>query len=199
MPYLRKVLLKEAKGLLDLCGTDGHQALQQLHLRFNPINFRYQTDQCKKVPVKKNDIIEEYTKKYQWYQLNKALVLDKKFDIGDELTQDMFISNMKQSNEVRSIVSVERKSTDQYITNRYQKEPFFNSIIALYNGLERTSGGQAQSFRSRSQTNIHSLTHYDNNNNYDDYDEWNGPEEYEYCCPGVDPDFSLYESLMKLA
>ena len=39
MAYLRKVLPKEAKGLLDLCGTDGHQELQQLHLKFNPIHF----------------------------------------------------------------------------------------------------------------------------------------------------------------
>ena len=199
MAYLRKVLPKEAKGLLDLCGADGHQALQQLHLRFNPIHFRYQTDQCKNAPVEENDTIEEYTKKYQWYQLNKALVLNEKFDIGDELTQDLFISNMKRSNEVRSIVSVKRKSTDQYIANRYHKESFFNSIIALYNGLEPTSGGQARSFRGRSQTNVHSVTHYNNNNNYDDYDDWNGPEEYEYCRPGVDPDFASYESLMRLA
>ena len=63
--------------------------------------------------------IEEYTKKYYWYQLNKSLVLDKKFNIGDKLTQDMFISNMRQANEVHSIVSVERKSTDQYIADQY--------------------------------------------------------------------------------
>ena len=74
---------------------------------------------------------------------NKALVLDEKFDIGDVLTQDMFISNMKRYNEVRSIITLERKSPDQYIADRYQKEPFFNSIISLYNGLERTSSGQA--------------------------------------------------------
>ena len=195
MSYLQKVLPKEAKGLLDLCGTDGHQALQQLHLKFNPIHFRYQTDQCKNAPVQENDTIEEYTKKYQWYQLNKALVLDEKFDIGDVLTQDLFISNMKRSNEVRSIVSDERNSTDQYIADRYHKEPFFNSIIALYNGLERTSGGQARSHRGRSQTNVHSVTPYPNNNN----DDWNGPEEYEHCRPNVDPDFASYASLMQLA
>ena len=137
--------------------------------------------------------------KYQWYQLNKALVLDEKFDIGDEHTQDMFISNMKRYNEVRSLVSLEQKSLDQYIADRYKKEPFFNFIIALYNGLECTSSGQARSFRCHSQTNVHSLTRYDNNNNYDDYDDWNGPEEYEYCRPGVDPNFTSNESLMRLA
>ena len=88
MAYLQKVLPKEAKGLLDLCGTDGHQALQQLHFKFNPTYFRYQTDLCRIALVQGNDTIEEYTKKYQWYQLNKALVLDKKFDIGDKLTQE---------------------------------------------------------------------------------------------------------------
>ena len=150
MSYLRKVLPKEAKGLLNLCGTDGHQALQQLHLKFNPIHFRFQTDECRIAPVQENDTVEEYTKKYQWYQLNKALVLDEKFDIGDVLTQDLFISNMKRSNEVRSIVSDKRNSTDQYIADRYLKELFFNSIIALYNGLERTSGGQARSHRGSS-------------------------------------------------
>ena len=140
MAYLQKVLPKEAKGLLDLCGTDGHQALQHLHLRFNLIHFWYQIDLCRIAPVQENNTIKEYTKKYQWYQLNKALVLDKKFDIGDKLTQDMFISNMKQSNKVCSIILVERKSTDQYIADRYKKEPFLNSIIALYNALEPTSG-----------------------------------------------------------
>ena len=102
---------------------------------------------------------------------------------------------MKRCNEVRSIVSDERNSTDQYISDRYNKEPFFNSIIALYNGLERTSGGQARSHRGRSQTNVHSVTPYSNNNN----DDWNGPEEYEYCRPNVDPDFASFESLMQLA
>ena len=107
---------------------------------------------------------------------------------------------MRRSNKVRSIVLVERKSTYQYIANRYKKELFFNSIIALYNALEPISGGQARSFRGCSQTNVHSVTPYNNNNNnYDDYDDWNAPEEYEYCRPGVDPDFNFYESLMRLA
>ena len=42
MLYLRKVLPKEAKSLLDLCGTDGHQALQHLHLKFNWFIFDIQ-------------------------------------------------------------------------------------------------------------------------------------------------------------
>ena len=90
--------------------------------------------------------------------------------------KDIFIFNMKRYNEVRSIVSLERKSLDQYIADQYKKEPFFNSIIALYNGLERTPASQVRSFRGRSQTNVHSLTHYDNNNNYDDYDDWSSPK-----------------------
>ena len=129
-----------------------------------PIHFRYQTDECNKVPIQENDMIEEYTNRYKWYQINKALILDKKFDIGDEITQDMFISNMKWYNEVHSIVTLERKSSDQYIADRYKKEPFFNSIISLHNGLERTSAGQAQSFCGQSQTNVHSLTRHDDNN-----------------------------------
>ena len=113
----------------------------------------------------------------------------------------MFISNMRRSNKVRSIVLVKRKSTDQYIADRYHKEPFFNFIIALYNGLEPTSGGQAHGFRGCSQTNVHRVTPYNNdNNNYDDYyDDWTAPDKYEYCRPGVDPDFNSYDSLMQLA
>ena len=94
---------------------------------------------------------------------------------------------MKRSNKVRSIILVKPKSTDQYIADRYLKESFFNSIIALYNTLEPTSGGQARSFCGRSQTNVHSVTHYNNNNNYDDYDDWSAPEEYEYYRPSVNP------------
>ena len=194
MAYLRKVLPTEAKSLLDICGTDGHQALQQLHLKFNPIHFQHQTDQCDKVPVQDNQTIEEYTSWYKWFQINKALVLDEKFDIGNVLTQDMCISNMKRYNEVRSIVSLEWKSPDQYIADQYKKDNFFNSIIALYNGLERTSPGHARSFRGQSQSNAHSVTQ-DNNK----YDDWSSPEEYEFCRPGADPDFNSYESLMSLA
>ena len=124
MAYSHKVLPKEAKSLLDICGTDGHQALQQLHLKFNPIHFRYQTDQCNKVPVQDNQIVEEYISWYKWHQINKALAFDEKFDIKNVLTQDMFISNMKRYNAVRNIVTLERKLPDQYITDWYKKDIF---------------------------------------------------------------------------
>ena len=66
--------------------------------------------------------------------------------------------------------------------------------------MEPTSGGQVRSFCGRSQTNVHSVTSYNNdNNNYDYYDDWTAPDKYEYCRPGVDPDFNLYDSLMRLA
>ena len=62
----------------------------------------------------------------------------------------MLISNMKRYDEVRSIVTLERKSLDQYIANQYKKENFFNSIILLYNGLQRTSNAHARDFRGQS-------------------------------------------------
>ena len=197
MQYLIKVLPKEAKALLDGCGTDGHQALQQLHLKFNPIHFRYQTDQCDRIPVQENQTIEEYVNKYRWYQINKARILDETSDIGSELAQDMFISNMKRFDEVRSIVLTERKSPDQFIADRYKKEHFFNSIISLHNGLHQSSNVNARSsFRGRSQSRVNSVVPYDDDHHHDD---WNGPAEYDYCRPGTDPDFSTYQSLMSLA
>ena len=198
MAYFRKVLPKEATSFLDVCGTDGHQALQLLHLKFNPVHFLYQTDQCDKVPVQENQTIEEYTSWYKWYQVNRALVLNEKNDIGNELTQDMFISNMKRCDDVRSIVTLERRSPDQYIADRYTKANFFNSIISLYNGLHRTSNANARaSFRGRSQSNVNSVVPHNDDHHYDD--NWNGPAEYECCRPGTDPDFSTYESHMSLA
>ena len=118
MAYLRKFLPKEANDALDLCDTDGHQTLQLFHLKFHSIHFRYQTDQCKTVPVQGNLSIAEYTSNYMWYVVNRALILNQKNDIGDEYTQDMFISNMKLCDDVRSIVTMERKSPDQYIVDR---------------------------------------------------------------------------------
>ena len=197
MAYLRKVLPKEAKSLLDICKTDGHQALQRLHLKFNPIHFLYQTDQCNKVPVQDNQPIREYTSWYKWYQVNEAIVLDKQYDIGDVIMQDMFISNMKLYDEVRSIVTLKRKLPDQYIINRYKKDNFFNSIISLYNGLQYTSTAHARGLCGRSQSNVLSMVHHENNNKYDD---WSNPEEeYGFCCLGADPDFNSYESLTSLA
>ena len=147
MAYFCKVLPKEAKSLLDVCGTNGHQALQQLHLKFNPIHFRYQTDQCKKVPIQDNQTIEEYTIWYKWHQVNGAIILDKKYDIGNELTQDMSISNINRCDDVRSIVTLERKSPDQSFADQYKNKNFFNSIISLYNGLHCTSNANYRGFR----------------------------------------------------
>ena len=79
-----------------MCGTDSHMALELLHLRFNPVHFWYQRDQCKMVPVQGNLTIEEYTSEYMWFQVNCTFVLDEKNEIGDELTKDMFISNTHQ-------------------------------------------------------------------------------------------------------
>ena len=104
---------------------------------------------------------------------------------------------MKRCDDVRSIVTLERKSPDQYIADRYKNENFFNSIILLYNGLHHTSNANARGFRGRSQSNVHSVVPHDDDNNYDD--DWNGPAEYECCRPGTDPDFSTYKSLMSLA
>ena len=61
----------------------------------------------------------------------------------------------------------------------------------LYNGLPPTTNTSGQAFVGRSQTNIHSIVPYEveNKNNGDD---WNGPPEYAYCCPGADPDFGSY-------
>ena len=159
MDYVHKILLKETKSLLDLCGSDSHQALQQLHLKFNLIHVRYQTDQCNKVPVQENDMIEEYTNSYQWYQINKAPVL--------VLKHDMFISNMKRYNEVHCTILLEQMSSDKYIADQYQKEPFFNFITSLFNFLERTSSGQARSFHEQSQTNVHSVTRHEDHTEYD--------------------------------
>ena len=114
MQYLKKFLLKkEAHDILRQCGTDGHIALQLLHLKFNQIHFRYQTDQCKTVPVQGNQSINAYIRNYNWHVPNRALILDQANDIGNVHTQDMFISNMKRCDDVRSIVVIKRTSPDQ--------------------------------------------------------------------------------------
>ena len=64
MSYLRKILSRKANEILTQCGTDGHQALQLLHLKFHSIHFRYQTDQYKTVPVQENLSINAYTSSY---------------------------------------------------------------------------------------------------------------------------------------
>ena len=104
---------------------------------------------------------------------------------------------MKRCDDVRSIVTLERKLPDQYIANRYKNENFFNPIISLYNGFHRTSNANARGFRGQSQSNVHSVVPRDDDHNYDD--DWNSPAEYEFCRPGTDPNFNTYESLMSLA
>ena len=150
MSYLNKFLPKEAKPVLDLCGTDGHQALQLFPIKFHPINFWYRIDQCKTVPVQGNLTIDEYNSSYMQFLVNQALVLNEKNDIGNEFTQDMFISNMKRCDDVRSIVTLERTSPDQYIADRYKKANFMNSIALLYNNLPRTTNTNARAFCGQS-------------------------------------------------
>ena len=102
---------------------------------------------------------------------------------------------MKRCDDVRSIVTLERTSPDQYIADQYKKANFMNPISALYNNLPGTTNTNRQSFRGQSQSNVHSVVPYDVENN----DDWNGPSKYEYCRPGTDPNFGSYESLMCIA
>ena len=117
MSYLSKFLLKETNDVLDLCGTDGHQALQLFHLKFHPVHFWFQTNQCKTILVQGNLSIADYTSNYMWYIVNRALILNQKNDIVDEFTYNMFISKMKRCDDIRSIIAMERHSQDECITN----------------------------------------------------------------------------------
>ena len=83
MLYLNEFLSKEANEILTLCATDGHQALQLLHLKFHPIHSQYQTNQCKTVPVQGSMSITAYISNYNWYVVNWSLILNQKNDISD--------------------------------------------------------------------------------------------------------------------
>lgn len=84
---------------------------------------------------------------------------------------------MKRCDDVHSIVTLERKSPDQYITDQYKGENFMNCISTLYNSLPATTNENGQAFNGRSQTKIHSVVPYHVEND----DDWNGPPEYDYC------------------
>ena len=73
-----------------------------------------------------------------------------------------------------------------------------NTMSNLYNGLPPTTNTNGRAFDGRSKTNIYRIVPYDveNKNNGDD---WNGLPEYDYCCPGADPDFGSYQSLMSIS
>ena len=73
------------------------------------------------------------------YSISSLLILNQNNDIGDVHTQDMFISNMKRCNDVRSIVTFERTSPDQWIKDRYKGENFMNTMSNLYNELPTTT------------------------------------------------------------
>ena len=94
MTYLREFFPKETNKIITQCRTDSHQAVKLIYLKLYSIHFRYQTDQCKTMPVQGNLTINAYTSNYNWYVINRALILDQKNDISDENTQDMFISNI---------------------------------------------------------------------------------------------------------
>ena len=88
------------------------------------------------MPVQGNLTINAYISNYNWHVVNRALILDQKNDISDEHTQYMFISNMKQCDDVRSIVTFERTSPDQWIKDWYKGENFMNTVSNLYNPFD---------------------------------------------------------------
>ena len=99
------------------------------------------------IPVQGNKTSAEYVSEYNWYIINRALILDQKSDINDEFTQDMFISNIKRCDDVQNIVTVERHSPHDYITNRYKAGNFLNSITTLWLSLPAISNASGLSFR----------------------------------------------------
>ena len=90
------------------------------------------------------------------------MILNQKNDINNEFTQ---------------------------IVNWYNKENFLNPIAWLETNLPITSNASGWSFRSLSQTNVHNMVPYEDSNIDAKFD---GPPEYDYCGPNIDPDFRLY-------
>lgn len=193
MSYLLKTLPKEAKDVLNQCETDGHAALQLFHLCFHPVHFLFQIDECHVVPIQGNKIFTKYVSDYDWYTVNRALVLSQKGNIDEEHTQDIFTSNMKCCDDIWNIVAIVRHSSHGYIINQYKEGNFPNSIAQIEGNIPTTSGSSGWSNQGRIQTNVQSMVLYgdnDNNNNND------GPAEYDYCRPHTDPNFCLFYLLM---
>ena len=125
----------------------------------------------------------------RWHRINYALVQDQVEDPDDELTQDVFISNMNHVDEIRNIVAVERHSPHEFIAERYKNGNFQNTIARMDGNLSAKSRS-----RGRSQTRINSIIPSGNNNSFD-----HNSGNYNYCNPTGDPDFSSYHSLMSIA
>ena len=122
------------------------------------------------MPVQGNLSINAYISNYNWHVVNRALILNQNNDIGDVHTQDMFISNMKRCDDVRSTITIKRTSPDQWIKDWYKGENCMNTMSNLYNELPTTTNTSGRVFGGRSQKNVHSVVSYDleNMNNNDD-------------------------------
>ena len=53
--------MKEASNILKNFGTDGHAALQLIHLQLHPMHVLFQTDECHMVPVQGDKTFAEYS------------------------------------------------------------------------------------------------------------------------------------------
>jgi hypothetical protein len=188
MQYLIKTLPKEATNILKNCGTDGHAALQLINLQLHPLHFLFQIDECRVIPVQGSKSFAEYANDVGWHRINNALIRDHLEDPEDELTQDVFISNMSNVDEIRNIVAVERHSPHAWISDRYKNGNFENTIGRIDGNISAKSRS-----RGRSQTRINSITPSANPNR--DL----ASDNYNYCSLNGDPDFSTYHSLMSIA
>ena len=105
--------------------------MQLLHLRFHPIHFLFQTDECRIAPVQGSKTFAKYVSDYNWYNVNKTFILSQKVNIDEEHTQDIFILNMKHYNDIRNIVAVKRYSLHAYFANWYKEGKFKNFIAQI--------------------------------------------------------------------
>ena len=60
---------------------------------------------------------------------------DQKNDFGEETTQNIFLSNLKDYQEIIKEVNIDRRSPDKTVREKYSKEGFFQAIRTIRDRL----------------------------------------------------------------
>ena len=97
-----------------------------------------------------------------WHERMLAYILNEEKDHNNVHVQDIFIANLRQADEVRNVVNVERYSPNIDIKNRYNGPNFHNTVSSIVanlasSGLDPTADN----------INVDTNNYYGSNNNND--------------------------------
>ena len=126
-------------------GDNGFHFIHCGNLYFNPNLLSVPQHLVARHPIQNGLSVEQYHNKVDYHYRMSAIILDRKEDYDKEATQNVYISNMDNSELILDRVDRDRKSTNTELQDKYKNGSFPHTICQIVAELSNSS-----SFRSPS-------------------------------------------------